>query len=105
MTKLKLTPKKSLGRVLSLNEMKSIFGGSNATITCTCTLVKFYKTEHEERERAEPIGDFHTSELCKTACNEACSRTPNCNFPLANYNLDMDGSSGSEDEGEFEDVL
>ena len=34
MTKLKLTPKKSLGRVLSLDEMKSISGGMNAFISC-----------------------------------------------------------------------
>lgn len=96
MTKLKLTPKKSLGRVLSLDEMKSIFGGSNATITCTCTLVKFYKAEYEERERAEPIGDFHTSELCQEACDNICGLTPYCDFALGNYSISYGGSSGSE---------
>ena len=96
MTKLKLNPKKSLGRVLSLDEMKSIFGGSNATITCTCTLVKFYGKENEKRERAEPRKDFHTAELCQDACDDVCRLTPSCDFAFGDYSISYGGSSGSE---------
>ena len=31
-------PHRKLGRVLTLDEMKSIFGGMNAFISCECTL-------------------------------------------------------------------
>ena len=96
MTKLKLNPKKSLGRVLSLDEMKSIFGGSNATITCTCTLVKYYETEHEEHIQKEPKDPFYTAELCQEACDNICGLTPYCDFAFGNYSISYGGSSGSE---------
>ena len=57
-------PHRKLGRVLSLDEMKSISGGMNAYIHCQCTL--FVKEMDKNgvikqvAKEAEPTGDFYT---------------------------------------------
>lgn len=82
MTKLKLTPKKSLGRVLSLDEMKSISGGMNAFISCECILtIKKNKNNgipRVEYIKADPLGDYYTPYLCQLACYMACDETLDC---------------------------
>lgn len=89
MTKLKLTPKKSLGRVLSLDEMKSISGGMNAYIYCKCTL---YVKEMGNNgviklvaKDAEPTGDFYTEPLCQFACDMTCSANNMCSHAVARF--------------------
>lgn len=101
MTKLKLNPKKSLGRVLSLDEMKSIFGGSNATITCMCsmTVQRLNETTGQfeiKPETHEPTGPFHTKELCKDACQDTCDKLPyKCIDFEAHFNFSTGSGSGS----------
>ena len=101
MTKLKLNPKKSLGRVLSLDEMKSIFGGSNATITCMCTMrvQRFNETTGQiemKPETHEPTGNFHTEKLCQEACVRTCEDLGVlCLEPKGHFNFSMGSGSGS----------
>lgn len=80
MTKLKLTPKKSLGRVLSLDEMRTIFGGMNAFISCECILTIEKKNEIPPVEyiKAEPLGDYYTYYQCQIACEITCDETLGC---------------------------
>ena len=76
-------PHRKLGRVLSLDEMKSIFGGMNASISCECSL---YIEERYNDGRppqsdviiAEPTGEFYTPYLCQLACYVTCANTLNC---------------------------
>lgn len=101
MKKIQLNPKKSLGRVLSLNEMKSIFGGSNATITCMCSLTvqRFNETTGQieaKPEMHEPTGYFHTEKLCQDACQETCAiLAGKCIDFEAHFNFSMGSGSGS----------
>lgn len=83
MTKLKLNPKKSLGRVLSLDEMRTISGGMNASISCECSLdiVERYTDGRPPQYDviiAEPTGEFYTPFLCELACHVTCANTLNC---------------------------
>lgn len=93
MTKLKLTPKKSLGRVLSLDEMRTIFGGMNAFISCECILTIEKKNEIPPVEyiKAEPLGDYYTYYQCQIACEITCDETLGCIDAVGIFN----GGSGS----------
>lgn len=76
-------PHRKLGRVLSLDEMKSIFGGMNASISCECSL---YIEERYNDGRppqsdviiADPTGEFYTPYLYQLACYVTCANTLNC---------------------------
>ena len=89
MTKLKLNPKKSLGRVLSLDEMKSISGGMNAYIHCQCTLFVEEMGQNgvikKVAKEAEPTGDFYTESLCQFACDVTCNYTAGCSSAAARF--------------------
>ena len=83
MKKIQLTPKKSLGRVLSLDEMKSIFGGMNASISCECSLyIEERYTDGRPPQsdfiKAEPLGDYYTHYQCQLACEMTCDETLGC---------------------------
>lgn len=100
MKKIQLTPKKSLGRVLSLNEMRSIFGGSNATITCMCTMTVIELNDNgipcAVPKTLEPIGEFHTEILCKAACKRTCDDIgPTCSNPEGHFGFRTGSGSGS----------
>lgn len=97
MKKLNLSQKNSLKRVLSLDEMKSIWGGMNASITCTCTLYLYYDYKPSLEERAEePTGDFYTPEDCQAGCNETCvTLYQNCKRAVGHYNIQGGYGSGS----------
>lgn len=89
MKKIQLTPKKSLGRVLSLDEMRTISGGMNAYIHCQCTL---FIEEMDKNglikkitKEAEPTGDFYTESLCQFACDVTCNYTAGCSYAAARF--------------------
>ena len=73
-------PHRKLGRVLSLYEMKSIFGGMNAFISCECILTIEKKNEIPPVEyiKAEPLGDYYTYYQCQIACEITCDETLGC---------------------------
>lgn len=98
MKKLNLSQKNSLKRVLSLEEMKSIFGGMNASITCTCTLHLFYVNEPNLVQiYEEPTGAFSTPQQCEDGCWATCQRKypNNCREVEPNYNYQGGYASGS----------
>lgn len=95
MKKLKINQNNSLKRVLSIDEMKSILGGSSSTITCECTLIFQKGTVHENSRKDDPIGDFYTPALCTKACNRRCKQTVGCDEAKAHYNMSASGSYGS----------
>lgn len=84
-------PHRKLGRVLSLDEMKSIFGGMNASISCECSL---YIEERYNDGRppqsdvitADPTGEFYTPYLCQLACYVTCANTLNCIDAVGRFN-------------------
>lgn len=94
-------PHRKLGRVLSLDEMKSIFGGSNATITCMCTMSvqRLNETTGQfeiKPETHEPTGKFYTEDFCKEACQTTCEKLPyKCIDFEAHFNFSMGSGSGS----------
>lgn len=96
MKKVKISQANDLGRVLTLDEMKSIFGGTRASVTCTCTLTITYKdnhgVEHSYNESAHPYGDFFTKEECKEACQKRCSLVKDCSESYSHYKFDEGGS-------------
>ena len=102
MKKLKINQNNSLKRVLSVDEMKSIFGGMGASITCTCTM-KILKTIEgiptSTTEEREPTGEFYTEELCQTACEATCAnlnlKENVCSNPQGNFSYGFEGGSGS----------
>ena len=100
MKKLKINQNNSLKRVLSVDEMKSIFGGMGALAECKCTFHYIdivNGVEIHEKEAGEPFGAFHTPELCDTACNDACSKTPGCDYATVSYfRYEAGSGSGSE---------
>lgn len=79
----------SLGQVLTLDEMKSIFGGAIATITCTCNFsvkIKDGNGGYTVTTRpGEPMGDFYTDSECSKACSVACTNVSGCINSTANY--------------------
>lgn len=95
MKKLKINQNNSLKRVLSVDEMKSICGGMNASIICSCTLFK-KKIGSLELEEVydEPTGDFHTDDSCKSACATTCTNTVNC--VKSTHHFNKSGGYGSE---------
>lgn len=102
MKKLKINQNNSLKRVLSVDEMKSIFGGMGASITCTCTMTVIKTIEGiptSATEEREPTGKFHTEELCQTACETTCANlnlVENvCSNPKGIFNYSFEGGSGS----------
>lgn len=96
MKKLKINQNNSLKRVLSVDEMKSIFGGMNASITCTCTLfIKIAGSLEYDKIQDEPTGDFNTDSLCKSACDKTCATTINCEKATHDYAKSGGYGSGS----------
>lgn len=101
MRKLKINQNNSLKRVLSVEEMKSICGGMNASITCTCTLHLFYAHEPTLVPRTEePTGAFSTRAECEAGCNTTCQELykNNCRRVEAHYNYQ--GGYGSDSGSE-----
>ena len=99
MKKLKINQNNSLKRVLSVDEMKSIFGGMGASITCTCT---FYYKVYENGEPDEkpypgnPVGPFNSEATCIQACKTGCDKdTDKCIRYEAMYIYNSGNGSGS----------
>lgn len=106
MKKLKINQNNSLKRVLSVDEMKSIFGGMGASITCTCTMTIIKTIEGiptSTTEEREPTGEFYTEELCQTACEATCANLGEkvCSNPKGNFSYSFEGGSGSESGSEY----
>ena len=99
MKKLKINQNNSLKRVLSVDEMKSIFGGIGASITCTCT---FYHDVIENGQVVEkpypgdPDGPFNSETTCIQACKAGCTADKGkCKRSTAKYIYDSGNGSGS----------
>lgn len=105
MKKVKISQANDLGRVLTLDEMKSIFGGTRASVTCTCTLTIKYKDghgiEHIEYASAEPTGSFFTTEQCQEACNTTCGATNGCSSATSKYSFEGNLGSGGHGSGSY----